>query len=257
MRSSTRIKTTDRVLLDDVYQSPVDRYEVRFRRLLLLIALLIVALLIGYVIWSLTADRPVTYSDITEHFKYGSIGSEPGGPLMSPVGGVLPPYWVFRVMPAICPDKLPGGYASLGFIYEPGRDLPIGISRRRRLGVDQVGVNCAACHTGTVRESPTSAAKIVLGMPAHQLDLQRLFDVVLSCTLDERMTLDNLLGKIKESGGHLGFIEGLLYRTVLLNEVRTASLRQQGRSGVLLSLRLSPKSCLIYSHRLIVEMSFS
>jgi hypothetical protein len=235
MSSRTRIKTRDEVLIDEVYQSPVDRYEVRFRTLFLLIVLVLAALIIGYVIWSVTADRPVTHSNITEHFKYGSIGSEPGGPLLSPVGGVLPPYWVFRVLPAICPDKLPGGYASLGFIYEPGRDLPIGVSRRRRLGVDQVGLNCAACHTGTARETPTSEAQIVLGMPAHQLDLQRLFDGVLSCTLDERLSLDNLLGKIKESGGHLGLIESILYRTALLNQVRTASLRQQGRSGVLLS----------------------
>jgi RoxA-like, cytochrome c-like len=235
MRSSTRIKTRDGVLIDEVYQSPVDRYEVRFGKLFLLIALLMVALIIGYVIWSVTSDRPVTYSNITEHFKYGSIGSEPGGPLLNPVGGVLPSYWVFKVLPDICPDKLPGGYASLGFIYEPGRDLPIGVSRRRRLGLDQVGLNCAVCHTGTVRETPTSAAQIVLGMPAHQLDLQRLFDGVLSCTLDERLSVDNLLGKIKERGGHLGLIEGLLYRTSLLNQVRTASLRQQGRSGVLLS----------------------
>jgi hypothetical protein len=124
MSSSTRIKTRDGVLIDEVYQSPVDRYEVRFRRLFLLIVLVLVALIIGFVVWSVTADRPVTYSNITEHFKYGSIGSEPGGPLLSPVGGVLPPYWVFKVLPAICPDKLPGGYASLGFIYEPGRDCP-------------------------------------------------------------------------------------------------------------------------------------
>jgi hypothetical protein len=234
MSSSTRVKTRDGVLVDEVYQSPVDRYQVRFRTTVPLIAFVLVALIIGYVLWSVTADRPVTYSDITAHFKYGSIGSEPGGPFLSPVGGVLPPYWVFKVLPAICPDELPGGYASLGFIYEPGKDLPIGISRRRRLGVDQVGVNCAACHTGTVRESPVSEAKIILGMPAHQLDLQRLFDAVVSCTLDERMTADNLLGKIREQRGHLGFIEGLLYRTVLLNQVRAASLRQRGRSGLLL-----------------------
>jgi hypothetical protein len=171
MNSRTRIKTRDGVLIVEVYQSPVDRYEVRFRTLFLLIVLVLAALIIGYVIWSITADRPVTHSNITEHFKYGSIGSEPSGPLLSPVGGVLPPYWVFRVLPAICPDKLPGGYASLGFIYEPGRDLPIGVSRRRRLGVDQGGLNCAACHMGTVRETPTSEVQIVLGMPAHQLDL--------------------------------------------------------------------------------------
>ncbi len=235
MSSSTRLKTQDRVLLDDIHQSPVDRYEARFRRTLLLIALLIVALIIGYLVWKVNADRPVSYLNITEHFKYGSIGSEPGGPLLNPVGGVLPPYWVFRVLPAICPDKMPGGYASLGLIYEPGKDLPIGISRRRRLGMDQVGVNCAACHTGTIRESPASEAQIILGMPAHRLDLQHLFDFVLNCNLDERMTADNVRGKIKERGGHLGFIEGLLYRYALIDQIKMASLRQQRRSGLLLT----------------------
>ena len=72
--------------------------------------------------------------------------------LLRPVGGALPPYAVFAALPSICPEKLPGGYASLGFIYEPGHDLPIGIARRNRQGVDHVGLNCAACHTGTLRD---------------------------------------------------------------------------------------------------------
>ena len=49
-------------------------------------------------------DRPVEYTDVREHFKYGSIGSEPGVSLLRPVGGVLPPYWVFRALPTICRD---------------------------------------------------------------------------------------------------------------------------------------------------------
>ena len=42
-------------------------------------------------------DRPASFvrAAITDHFKYGSIGSEPGVSLLQPVGGVLPPYWVF------------------------------------------------------------------------------------------------------------------------------------------------------------------
>lgn len=58
---------------------------------------------------------------------------------LSPIGGVLPPYWVFTALPSICRDRLPNGYAAFGFITEPGHDLPIGISRRRRFGVDHVG----------------------------------------------------------------------------------------------------------------------
>ena len=41
MSSRTRIKTRDGVLIDEMYQSPVDRYEVRFRKLFLLITLLL------------------------------------------------------------------------------------------------------------------------------------------------------------------------------------------------------------------------
>ena len=51
-----------------------------------------------------------------------------------------------------------GGYASFGFIVEPGHELPIGVSRRRRIGIDHVGLNCAVCHTGTVRDTPDVAA---------------------------------------------------------------------------------------------------
>ena len=73
---------------------------------------------------TLTAERAGSLHVDRGAFKYGSIGSEPGVSLLRPVGGVLPPYWVFRALPSICSDKLPGGYASLGFIIEPGHDLP-------------------------------------------------------------------------------------------------------------------------------------
>ena len=62
------------------------------------------------VLWLMVAlrlDRPVRYDAIDEHFKYGSIGSEPGVSLLQPVGGVLPPYLVFTALPSICSDKLP------------------------------------------------------------------------------------------------------------------------------------------------------
>src|SRR6185312_12262439 len=83
------------------------------------LAALIAVILATWALASVRADTPQTYDDIAAHYKYGSIGSEPGVSLLNPIGGVLPPYWVFRNLPNICPDKLPGGYASLGFVYEP------------------------------------------------------------------------------------------------------------------------------------------
>ena len=90
----------------------------------------------------------------------------------------------------------PGGYASFGFIVEPGHELPVGISRRHRIGIDHVGLNCAVCHSGTVRDTPTSAPRVVLGMPAHQLDLQGFVQFVLECTLDSRVTAEAVRGHV-------------------------------------------------------------
>ena len=44
-------------------------------------------------------DRPVEYAAIGEHFKYGSTGGER-------VSGL--PYWIFRAMPVVCAEHLPG-----------------------------------------------------------------------------------------------------------------------------------------------------
>jgi hypothetical protein len=193
---------------------------------------------IVWAIVALTTDRPVVQDDIAEHFKYGSIGSEPGGSLLAPVGGVLPPYEVFKTLPTICRDKLPGGYASLGLIFEPGHDLPIGVSRRRRLGIDQVGFNCALCHTSTVRESPSAAPRVVLGMPAQQLDLESLVQFVLDCSLDSRTTRESVAGRFAEAGGRVSLFERLLMRVGLIDRLKLQTLDLRNRIAPILSDRL-------------------
>ena len=186
---------------------------------------------------SVSVDRPVAYDAITEQFKYGSIGSEPGVSLLRPVGGVLPPYWIFRALPEICRDKLPGGYASLGFVVEPGRELPIGVSRRRRLGIDQAGLNCAVCHTGTVREAPGAPPRIVLGMPAHQIDLQSFVEFVLDCTLDNRLTADSIRGRFPGDEGPAA-MERLLLRAGLVDRLKIATLELKNRISPILGDRV-------------------
>jgi hypothetical protein len=199
-------------------------------------AVVLVALI--WVFVSLSIDRPVVYDDIGEHFKYGSIGSEPGVSLLTPVGGVLPPYEVFKTLPSICPEKLPGGYASVGLIFEPDRDLPIGVSRRHRIGIDQVGFNCALCHTSTVRESPSARPRIVLGMPAQQLDLQALVQFVLDCSLDNRVTRETVAGRFKESGGQVSLFERLLLRFGLVDRLKVQTLDLRNRIAPILSDRV-------------------
>lgn len=183
---------------------------------------------------SMMRDRPRTYEAIEEHFKYGSIGSEPGGRLLAPIGGALPPYWVFRSLPSICRDRLPNGYATFGFITEEGRDLPIGVSRRRRLGIDQVGLNCAVCHTGTVRETPTSPPRIVLGMPAHRLDLQGFVQFLLDCSLDNRLTADAIKGRLPEKDGPSLF-ERALFNFGLVERLKGTTLNLRNRIAPVLA----------------------
>ncbi len=206
----------------------------RWVRPLLVGAAAALGVVVLWVVVSLRSDTPVTYAKIEDHFKYGSIGSEPGGSLLSPIGGVLPPYWVFTALPSVCRDRLPNGYATFGFITEPGHALPIGVSRRRRFGVDHVGLNCAVCHTSTVRDTPDAAPRVVLGMPAQQLDLQAFVQFVLDCTLDNRLTADAIRGRVPKDNGPSNF-ERLLLRTGLIDRLKLQTLSLRNRMAPILS----------------------
>ena len=100
-------------------------------------------------------DRTPHYADIVEHFKYGSIGSEPRAGFPTGSGRRC------RVCsPRSSSDRT--DYSAFGFLYEPRpdgrqRDLPIGIGRREVDGVELVWFNCATCHTGTVRAARRTA----------------------------------------------------------------------------------------------------
>ena len=62
------------------------------------------------------------------------------------------------------------GYERLGFVNEGApHGRPIGTTDDDR---ERVGLNCATCHVGTVRETASAPRRIILGMPAHQMDLQ-------------------------------------------------------------------------------------
>jgi hypothetical protein len=200
----------------------------RIVRALIVSAVALVVLLGIWAFANLRSNDPIEYTDIVDHFKYGSIGSEPGVSLRRPVGGALPPYWVLRSMPSICSDRLPKGWGGLGLITEAGHELPIGIGRRRRLGIDQAGFNCALCHTSTVRESPSATPRIVTGMPANTLDIQQLIQFVMDCTLDSRLTVDAVRGRLPKSGGPSLFERALL-RFGLVDRLKLQTLDLRNR----------------------------
>lgn len=198
--------------------TPVEKAERHRLNIFLLVIIVILLLVAGYLYWTFNPNRPVDYADIQEHFKYGSIGSEP-------MNGI--PYWIFKVLPDMFPEKLPGqGYASLGLIEEPGRDLPVGFSVRRVI-VDRVGLNCAVCHTGTVRDTPQSQPRVVIGMPANRLELENYIRFLSSCASDARFTTDNVMAAI-EHRHHLGPVESFIYRSAV-PLVREAFIEQGSR----------------------------
>src|SRR5688572_3079787 len=129
-----------------------------------------------YLVFPSVSNGTVDYAGISDHFKYGSIGSEPASGI---------PYWIWKALPELFADKLPGkGYASLGFIQEEGHDRPVGFSNRR-VFIDRVSLNCGVCHTGSVRETPDGSRSIVLGMPANTMDLEKYTRFLIAVASDE------------------------------------------------------------------------
>jgi hypothetical protein len=167
-------------------------------------------------------DAPVTYTSVDAHFKYGSTGAERAFGM---------PYWVWRALPELFPEYLPGeGYASLGFIYEAGRDLPIGVSERSIRGMRKVGLNCGACHVGVVRAEEGGEARVLVGMPANTLDLGALQRFLFQCATDARFTPPHILGAIARVGGKLNWFERQRLRWYELYALRERLLELRDRS---------------------------
>jgi mono/diheme cytochrome c family protein len=170
--------------------------------------------------WSASGQ---TAADIVAEFKYGSVGTEE-------TVGV--PYWVWRVLPEVFPDKLPNrpgnGYARLGFVYEtPTSDLPVGASRSGGL-IPRVGLNCATCHVGTYRTAPGAAPTIVLGMPAHQMDLQGYARFLSAVAKDPRFNADTLIAAMKKHP-EFGFFDSVVYRLLAIRRTREGILERDPR----------------------------
>jgi len=188
----------------------------RRRRRWIGVALLAVLGLVGYSLYRQIGiiNVPVDYANDEDHFKYGSIGSD--------VKGI--PYWIWKTMPDVCPSQLPGGYASLGVIQEPGKDTPIGFSKRRVGPVDLVGPNCSLCHTASVRSAATAEPQIYLTAPANQLNLMGYFQFLFACGRDPNFTADNIMAAI-DKRTRLRLADRLAYR-ISVKEVRKGLLER-------------------------------
>ncbi|MFM1891685.1 MAG: hypothetical protein RLZ44_762 [Pseudomonadota bacterium] len=168
-------------------------------RLGVLIALLLVILILLLLAVRFLRDQPVVYDDPVEHFKYGSTGGE---------RNLGFPYWIWRVLPEVCAEHLPGkGFASVGLLYEPGKDLPVGMSKRRHMGLDRVFLNCAVCHSSTVRVAADAEPMLVVGMGANTLDLMAFQKFMYQCMADRRFTPLQVIPRIEAAGADLDLID--------------------------------------------------
>lgn len=181
-------------------------------RLLIIVLLLAASLAAIGLIRRFAQDRPVAYADPAAHFKYGSTGGERNMGF---------PYWIWRVLPEVCGEHLPGpGFASLGFIHEPGRDLPVGMSKRRHMGIDRVFLNCAVCHAATVRVRADAPPMLVLGMPANGLDLMAFQKFMYRCMADRRFTPNQVIPRIQAAGAELDLLDRYLVYPLAVHLMR-------------------------------------
>ncbi|HUI26843.1 MAG TPA: cytochrome c, partial [Candidatus Kryptonia bacterium] len=186
------------------------------------------AVVVGYLAYRFVPDVPVDYVNDEDHFKYGSTGGERTSGL---------PYWIWRALPELFPEYLPApgnGYASLGFIFEsrddlPDKNLPVGTSKRRYLGIDRVYLNCAVCHAGTVRDTPNSPPRVVAGMPANTFDLGAFRDFLFNAAVDEKFSTDRFMQTIDHMGAKLGWLDRYIIYPLAVYLVRERILMLRSR----------------------------
>jgi len=189
----------------------------RFKRLLI-VSLVIVAA-VGVFFWYKLFRRVTTvYADPAEHFKYGSIGVE------VPAGI---PYWIWVVLPRIFADKLPGpgGYVALGASWEPGKEVPIGFTKEI-VGIPRVGVNCAGCHTTSVRSSPTEAPQFYLGGPTSRFQPQGYVRFLFACAHDDRFNSATIMKAILAIYD-MPFVDRVLYRYLIIPVTKSQLLKTE------------------------------
>lgn len=192
------------------------------RKLLVLGVLAVLAVVGGVFVYNhFFREQPAPYfASDEEHFLYGSIGTESEQ-------GV--PYWIWLVLPRVFPEYLPapGGYASLGLLGADGHELPIGLSRVT-VGFPRVGINCAMCHTASVRARPTDPPTIYPAGPSHQTAEQQYLRFLFACASDPRFTADTLMAEIAKNV-RLSTIDALIYRFAIIPRTRTGLLELQDR----------------------------
>jgi Cytochrome C oxidase, cbb3-type, subunit III len=159
-------------------------------------------------------------TDDQEFFKYGSIGNEAREGI---------PFKLWKVLPSVCSKLIaPEGYRSFGFVFEEGKETPIGFSRVDLGGIEQMAINCSVCHVERYKETAEAAPKIFVGGAANTLDSQRYLRFLFGCAMTDGFETETLIAAIKAEFPKTSWAERQMFR-VLLPIVRNALFEQAKR----------------------------
>ncbi|MGH8767954.1 MAG: hypothetical protein ACREVT_07170 [Burkholderiales bacterium] len=206
------------------------------RKRVLWLLVILVVLAVGLSVWRHWRGVPEDFANMEAEFKYGSIGSD------HPRARAPIPYWIWKVLPEMFPpstaigdaewyrpknDK--EGYAAFGLVTEANMarprgviegqtelfERPIGFSKRTVFGIDFVGVNCAFCHTTTLRKTPGAKQEIVPGGTGNTVDIEQFFLYLFAATTNERFNTDDVMKKILGQKPDMNLLERFVYRVVI------------------------------------------
>ena len=189
------------------------------QRLAAVLAAFCCALLAGAAIDASQNAPRAQFDNLEEQFKYGSVGieSEEGFP-----------YWLWQALPRVFADKLPkpGGYDSFGFVWEPGREVPVGFSTADLFGGPRIAVNCAFCHTSAYRLDPAGPRTLVTAGPGNLVNPQAYVRFLHTVADDPRFNAGELLKAI-DGLTSLSWMRRMEYRMLLIPGTRRALQRQK------------------------------
>jgi hypothetical protein len=118
------------------------------------------------------------------------------------------PFWVWRALPQVFPEYIPGpgGYLSFGFEWNRGEQLPVGLTM-----VD-----------GAVPRIRTDSGPAGVGGARPDMEAYRAF--LIAAANDPRFTAENILPIIRYNV-RLSLLDRLRYRYLVIPKAREALLR--------------------------------
>jgi RoxA-like, cytochrome c-like/Cytochrome C oxidase, cbb3-type, subunit III len=162
-------------------------------------------------------------NDPLQVFNHGSIGNETAQGL---------PYWIWRVLPTMFPEYLPGnqdGYGSIGVYWIPGEEMPVGFSKKQLGPISLVAPNCAFCHQGSYRLHADDVSTFVPAGAGTRVNVQGFLRFLTTIGRHkDRFTSDKVMAAITAIY-QMPLVERLLYRYALIPFVGSALEQQATR----------------------------